>query len=211
MPVSSTPTRERIVEEAMRLFGEHGYRGTSVATIEAAAGLRPGSGGLYRHFLTKEAVLHEGIRRHLDRLAALRDIRDVLTPLGDARTELIVMARYVLTEIDREEELFRILVTEARNGPHILTDAVERLVGSTYVDFTEWIGRQCRGRRDLEGNRAVAAVGLGSLLWHRLQVVLFGATASAVDDEVFVSAWADMMMATTHRTSRGKGSGSRRG
>jgi AcrR family transcriptional regulator len=31
------PTRERLITEAMRLFGEHGYRGTSVAQIEGEA------------------------------------------------------------------------------------------------------------------------------------------------------------------------------
>ncbi|MGH9208726.1 MAG: TetR/AcrR family transcriptional regulator, partial [Acidimicrobiales bacterium] len=43
----TTPTRERLVTEAMRLFGEQGYKATSVAQIEAAAGLAPGSGALY--------------------------------------------------------------------------------------------------------------------------------------------------------------------
>lgn len=40
-------TKERLVTEAMRLFGEQGYKATSVAQIEKAAGLTPGSGGLY--------------------------------------------------------------------------------------------------------------------------------------------------------------------
>jgi Bacterial regulatory proteins, tetR family len=38
------PTRERLVTEAMRLFGEQAYQATSVAQIEAAADLAPGSG-----------------------------------------------------------------------------------------------------------------------------------------------------------------------
>jgi AcrR family transcriptional regulator len=49
-------TRERIVDEAMRLFSEHGYTATSIAKIEAAVGLTPGAGGIYHHFASKEAV-----------------------------------------------------------------------------------------------------------------------------------------------------------
>lgn len=47
-------TKERLVTEAMRLFGEQGYKATSVAQIEKAAGLTPGSGGLYHHFKSRK-------------------------------------------------------------------------------------------------------------------------------------------------------------
>jgi AcrR family transcriptional regulator len=49
-----THTRERIVTEAMRLFAERGYRGTTVWDIEEAAGLAPRAGGLYKHFRSKQ-------------------------------------------------------------------------------------------------------------------------------------------------------------
>ena len=46
---NTAPTRERIVDEGMRLFSQHGYAATSIAKIEAASGLTPGAGGLYHH------------------------------------------------------------------------------------------------------------------------------------------------------------------
>src|ERR1700761_7578950 len=106
------PTRERIVDEAMRLFSERGYEGTSIARIEEAAGLTPGAGGLYHHFETKEAVLAAGIERRLERLEALRRIRGVLGSLGDLRAELKLTARYLLAELDEEAELLRILASD---------------------------------------------------------------------------------------------------
>ena len=63
MADESRPTRQRIIAEAMRLFGEQGYAATTVAQVEAAAGLSPGSGSLYRHFPSKRALLAEGVRR----------------------------------------------------------------------------------------------------------------------------------------------------
>ena len=62
----------------MRLFSEQGFRGASVAQIEAAVGLTPGAGGLYHHFESKEEVLAFGVRRHLQRLEALRDVRRII-------------------------------------------------------------------------------------------------------------------------------------
>jgi len=43
----SSTTRDRIIDEAMRLFSQHGYAATSIVKIEAAAGLTPGAGGIY--------------------------------------------------------------------------------------------------------------------------------------------------------------------
>src|SRR3954447_13378526 len=60
-------TRERIVVEALRLFADRGYAATSVAEIEAAAGLSPGAGGLYRHFPSKQEVLAAAVREHIER------------------------------------------------------------------------------------------------------------------------------------------------
>ncbi|WP_262402908.1 TetR/AcrR family transcriptional regulator [Actinomadura sp. CNU-125] len=76
-------TRERIVAESLRLFAERGYAATSVAEIEAAAGLSPGAGGLYRHFRSKEEVLSSAIREHIDRTR--KQISDVLAHAGATR------------------------------------------------------------------------------------------------------------------------------
>src|ERR1700759_752189 len=178
----STNTRDRIIDEAMHLFSEQGYAATSIAKIEAAAGLTPGAGGLYHHFKSKEAVLAAGIERHLGRLDALRDIQRVLTPLGDLKAELILTARYILTELDSEAELLRILTAEARSRPEMLTSAVDQLVNSTFGCFAAWIDERLdRTGADGKG-RALAAVGLGSLLSSRLLRDVLGIPAQ-VDDE----------------------------
>src|SRR5260370_5056622 len=124
----------------MRLFAQRGFRGTSVSQIEAAAGLSPGSGGLYHHFSSKDAVLAEGVARHLARLDALRDIRQVFAGIGDVESQLAITARYYLAELDSQADLLRLLVAEARRKPDLLTSAVDHLVARTYEDFAEWLG-----------------------------------------------------------------------
>jgi AcrR family transcriptional regulator len=188
----STTTRERIVDEAMHLFSQHGYSGTSIAKIEAAAGLTPGAGGIYHHFPSKEAVLAAGIERQLARLGALREIRHVLGSLGDLKAELTLTARYVLAELDSESELLRILASDARNRPQLLTAAVEQLVNSTFTGFATWIGERAERTISDEEASALAAFGLGSLLSTRLLRDVLGIPAQ-VDDEALVDTWVRMM------------------
>ncbi len=107
----------------MRLFGEQGYRATTVVQIEEAAGLSPGSGGLYHHFRSKEDLLAEGIDRHLDRLRALRDIRSVVGSLPDRDAELGVLARYGLQVLRDESPVLRLVVSEQVSPPAVLERA----------------------------------------------------------------------------------------
>lgn len=176
----------------MRLFSEHGYKSATIAKIEEAAGLTPGAGGLYNHFKSKEEVLAAGIERHLARLGALRDIRRVLTPLGDFNAELTLTARYILAELDSESELLRIFASEARNRPQLLTSAVEQLVSNTFTGFASWIAERAERPIAEDEAAAIAAVGLGALLSSRLVPNVLG-VAFAVDDETLVRTWVQMM------------------
>jgi AcrR family transcriptional regulator len=189
----SNATRERIVDEAMHLFSQHGYTATSIAKIEAAAGLTPGAGGIYHHFASKEAVLAAGIERQLARLGALREIRHVLGSLGDLKAELTLTARYVLAELDSESELLRILASDARNRPQLLTAAVEELVSSTFTGFAAWVGERAERAIQPEEATAIATFGLGSLLSSRLLRDVLG-VPSPVDDETLVDTWVAIMI-----------------
>jgi AcrR family transcriptional regulator len=178
----------------MRLFSEHGYAATSIAKIEAAAGLTPGAGGLYHHFASKEAVLAAGIERQLARLEALREIRNVLGPLGDVKAELTLTARYILAELDSESELLRILASDARNRPRLLKTAVDQLVSSMFTGFATWIGERAEREIAAEEASTIAAFGLGSLLSSRLLRDVLGIQAP-VEDEQLVETWVRMMTA----------------
>ena len=190
----TSTTRERIIDEAMRLFGQHGFAATSVAKIEAAAGLTPGAGGLYHHFDSKEAVLAAGIERQLARLDALRELRRVLVAVGDLKAELTLIARYILTELDSESELLRILASEARNRPRLLTAAVDQLVNSTFEGFATWIGEQAAQPIPSEAAKAMAAIGLGALLASRLLRDVLD-IPSQVEDETLIRTWVHTMLA----------------
>jgi len=63
---------ERLVEEALRLFAEKGFEGTSVQDVVAAAGVTKGA--MYHYFSSKDDLLAEiyarVLREQLDRLQA---------------------------------------------------------------------------------------------------------------------------------------------
>lgn len=63
-------TRERLLAQAMRLFGEHGYAGVSLEDIAQAAGFTKGA--VYSHFGSKEQTF----------LAALRAATESLGEVG---------------------------------------------------------------------------------------------------------------------------------
>jgi len=198
----SSTTRERIVDEAMHLFSQYGYAATSIAKIEAAAGLTPGAGGIYHHFASKESVLAAGIERQLGRLGALREIRGVLGSLGDLEAELTLTARYVLAELDSESELLRILASDVRSRPQLLTAAVEELVSSTFTGFAAWIGERAERSIPAEEASAIATFGLGSLLSSRLLRDVLGIPPQ-VDDQALVSTWVKMMSAALAEPDHG--------
>jgi AcrR family transcriptional regulator len=181
-------TRERIIDEAMHLFSENGYAATSVAKIEAAAGLKPGAGGLYHHFGSKEAVLAAGIERQLARLDALRDLRRVFTSLGDLRAELTLIARYILTELGNESELLRIFASDARNRPELLTAAFDQFVSSAFDGFATWLAERAEPPISSDEAAAIATLALGSLLSTHLLGDLFG-IPRRVDEETLVRTW----------------------
>jgi AcrR family transcriptional regulator len=191
-------TSDRILDAAMELFGRNGFKGTSITAIETAVGLTPGAGGIYRHFPSKQALLEAGIARHLDRLHALRDIRSIFGDVGDLRIELTLLARYALTELDREADLLRIVLAEARTRPELVEVAVDQLIAVSYAGFAGWL--QDRAALDPAQAEALAAVALGALFSSRLLRLLLGRDPVAVDDETFVDTWVAMVLGQLPQT-----------
>src|SRR4029450_452257 len=103
----SQPTRDRILDAAMILFGERGYRGTTVGAIEQAAGLAPRRGGLYRHFPSKQEGFTPGVSPHPSQFRSVEDLLEVLDFDDDPAT-LPQLAQFALAGLAAEADLFRL-------------------------------------------------------------------------------------------------------
>ena len=79
-------TRGQLIEVATRLFAEHGYEGTSIEAVLAAAGVSRGA--LYHHFAGKEALFEADVAAVTDRVTAelMEAIAGCTDPVDAMRT-----------------------------------------------------------------------------------------------------------------------------
>ena len=191
MTTETQPTRERILLAARRLFAEQGYKGTSVGEIEAAAGLSPRAGALYKHFPSKQAVLAAVIAQHTDVVQEMSDRLELMPP-GDLRAELMLTARWGLAELRREHELTRIVMKEGERFPELAEAFREAIVMRGPRMTAEWIARYVeREGGHVDDPDAFASVTTDSLVGYTLQEVLFGPAPAGVDEERFLAAWVE--------------------
>jgi AcrR family transcriptional regulator len=187
----TVPTRERLLTAAMQLFSEQGYKETSVAQIEGAAGLAAGAGALYHHFKSKDAVLEAGIDRQLDRRLAMQDIRAMFAGLGDLHNELTVLGRYILAALDRESELLQISgVPPELSGR--LSDAYAALFAGLTGDLADWIASWAPGIDERDA-ATIGAIGVNALLGKRATSMVFHAARPDVPDDTYLVEWTAML------------------
>ena len=72
--------RDRLLATALKLFSAKGYAATSVAHIQQAAGLAPGSGALYKHFGSKRELLEAAVSHRIDAIVSAREQYDAGNP-----------------------------------------------------------------------------------------------------------------------------------
>ena len=188
----TTTTKERLVTEAMRLFGQQGYRATSVNQIEKAAGLVPGCGALYNHFKTKQELLSAVIDRQLDRRRAMHDISALFAGRGDLRTELSLLCRYLINVLEQESEFLQVAArTPAEESPR-LTDAYAALVDGLYSELGDWITGGAPTMDPAEAKR-IAAIGIDALVGRRTSRIIFHANHIDTNDEQYITDWTDII------------------
>ncbi|WP_326826158.1 TetR/AcrR family transcriptional regulator [Streptosporangium sp. NBC_01639] len=186
-------TRERIVDEALRLFAERGYTATSVAEIEAASGLSPGAGGLYRHFQSKYEVLTAAVNEHAARTRA--QIAAALTELGAAGSPAGVEERLAdlceagLAKVREESELTRVFFRDLSRFPELVAVVREGLLQPMFDAITTWFRTQPEyAEADLDWP-AIGAVLGGAVVHYRLFQETVGEPPGHTERDRFVASW----------------------
>lgn len=189
-----TSTRDRLLDEAMRLFSHKGFEATSVSQIEAAAGLSAGSGALYRHFKSKDALLAAGIDRQLDRRAAMADIRRLFAGLGDLHNELTVLGRYLLSVIDQETELLQIAARTPAGLSERLDTAHAALIDGLTAELRGWIATWAP-RVSAKQIDVLAALGINSLLGQRFAASRVTQQDTSSPEDRYLQEWTAVLSA----------------
>jgi AcrR family transcriptional regulator len=188
------PTRQRIIDEAMRLFGEQGYAATTIAQIEAAAGLSPGSGSLYRHFPSKQALLAEGVRQQIaageELLSFIADPASFAT--RTLRERLEVIARAGLGRLDQERDLTRLLVRDLARFPDLLAEMAQEEVQPVYLAVAAWLAEQAGPPAPERDWLALAAVLANATTHYWLLGDIFGQDPAGITQDRYVAALVEL-------------------
>jgi AcrR family transcriptional regulator len=185
-------TRERILRAAMALFGEQGYAATTIAQIEAAAGLSPGSGGLYKHFRSKEAVLAAGVRDRVEAPDRLPELFSTASLAPSPRDGLRAIAEAGLARLEGERDLNRILMRDLAGFPDLLALFRDGELARLHRGLT-----QALDSMGAPTAAPVAAVLISAVSHYWLLCDVFGGSHPlGVDRDAYLDAVADLAVAS---------------
>ena len=184
--------------EGMRLFAERGFRATSVGDIEEAAGLKPRRGGLYKHFPSKHDLLVEAVRSHIDAASVVARRLDDLgvgsTPSLDRdrlADLMVVVGRQFLDEMDRMEDLTRILEHDGARVAELTAEVKSDVVDLSYRVAADIISTVAPETPDPQAH---AVILLGSLVALRRTAWTFGSAPAGIDDDRALQAWVQIAL-----------------
>ena len=185
-------TRDRLVVSALRMLNEKGYAGTTVAEIERAVGLRPGSGGLYRHFRSKGDLLLEAVRSYHERVKDLRaELAETAdqSPAGALADELRDLVVALAGFLAGEGPMVRLSLETGG-----LPEPVRRAVGDAWDDGYGML-IDLLGRHGVEREPAtlIAVSTLGSLNHYFTHIGIWHTQPAGVEPADFLEAWVDQV------------------
>jgi AcrR family transcriptional regulator len=182
-------TRDRLLDAAMSLFASRGYGATSVAEIQRASGLSPGSGALYKHFASKQELLHAVTRREVERMVASRQ-QLVAVSGTDVNAVLRQVSEAIWEGIKSQADLFRVMFRE----PNVIENFADEVWSGVTVNAYESFGRALRyfndsGHGKVADPEATGVVLMAALAYLPVVQLLIERTPGDLDPERFRDAW----------------------
>lgn len=183
--------RDRLLAEALKLFAAKGYAATSVADIQRASGLAPGSGALYKHFSSKRQLLEAAVTHRIDSIVAARELYDAGQP-GSVEQAVRTAGQLIWSNLNHSEDLLKVMLRE----PDELGDLDEKtwqvITDNAYQRFADELSAANRsGRTSIPDPEAAAAVAIASLSYAATLRALSGRLPGNVDEDRYFEAWVD--------------------
>jgi AcrR family transcriptional regulator len=197
---SGISTRDRIITEATRLFAANGIKATTIAQIETAVGLREGSGGVHRHFPSKDELVAAVLEAQLASGAeTVETSRALPLPAPDeAGAYLRQLGQLVLTEAAKNKEVALIMLRDARSLGDRLDIHRRRNDALAYGVTANAVRElQAKGLTSLSVDPdTYGYVLLAPLIYFKLIEWASGRTPLDIDDTTLVETWATAMEPT---------------
>lgn len=192
----SAPTRVRLVRAATRLFADAGFEATSVGEIEAAVGLVPRRGTLYKHFSSKAELLGAVVDARVAEADAFRvlaeslSIQDLSTVSTPELADLVrAFGEGFLAQLDDRRDLTRIIEHDGDRFPELRDRVRNEIITPGYRAVTRALAQLAPPDTDAAAH---AALLLASLTGLRRTAWTFGHTSYRISDARALDAW------TTH-------------
>jgi AcrR family transcriptional regulator len=155
--------RHLIVEAAGRRFGEHGYDGTRLDDVAAAAGVTKPI--LYRHFDDKTSLYLALLARHREDLGSFAG---AIPAAGTLEQRLRAVIEVWLAYVETHAYAWKMLFRDTGGGPRVQAfrlDVHER-ARATLVGMIRSLGAEPIPTRELEPLAELLSMGMASLvLW----------------------------------------------
>jgi AcrR family transcriptional regulator len=133
--------RAQILREAARLFGTHGFSGTTTRDVATRVGITEAA--LYRYFESKEAM-YAAI---LDERMAVTDPLAAVEPLakaGDDRAVFTALALALLNSVEEDPSVLRLLLYSALEGHELSRPFQEKRIRQLRDFLARYIARRTR-------------------------------------------------------------------
>ncbi len=167
-------TRERILDAAIDVFAEDGFTGATISEVERRVGLAVGTGSLYRHFPSKEALLQAAVEREVSRCRAeAEEARAELPRAVDPVERRTQLYEQMLHDMRRYDRLFRLMLNEGDRVP-ALREAI-------------WAALQRPVRSPPEERDVVEAIAMAALGGYHLFSMMQGRPFNGVAEDRFLS------------------------
>ena len=149
----ATPSRERILLAAKRLFARNGYENTSTIAVARDAGTSESQ--LMKHFGSKqgllEAILDRGWVAIVERVHALPDERAL-------PARLVGMLQAVVIEMENDPELKELMTLEAHRVRKDSRDVLSSASGRHFAELMDSLLSEMRERGQIRGELNLQAV-----------------------------------------------------
>ena len=109
--MSAQSRREQIIDVAIRLFSEKGFRGTTTKEIALAAGVNEAI--IFRHFSTKRDLYSAILDRKFSHSQAVEATVDLAMARKDDRAVFETIASHILDQHDEDDAFMRLLCYSA--------------------------------------------------------------------------------------------------
>jgi AcrR family transcriptional regulator len=186
--IQAEERRLQIMETALKVYAEKGFKSASIKDISEAAGISQGL--MYHYFKNKEDLLAETIKRY----SFIGELREILTVRDDqpAAQVLKETACKFLDTLEKRQDLVRILIRDVAFDPE-LSDAWSVLFLEGVRLLQKYIdSRISRGEIKPHNTGVTARFMLSSVVMYHITKDIF--KASGITNEEYIDGILDTLM-----------------